>query len=723
MAASPSSAGGPETVTLEVDGEKIAWLTFDLPDSKVNLLTTDVMRALDRRLGELESHISTGRLVSVVLRSGKPGAFMAGADVHQIAALRDRAEALEKSREGQRIFRRLERLTVPTIAAIDGLCLGGGTELALSCAYRIASDRDSTRIGLPEVRLGILPGFGGCVRLPRLCGIQNALRLILTGKPVPASRARRIGLVDRVARSDRFDAELRTFVADVLAGRQPRGGYSKSATERLLEDTAPGRKILFALARRQAERDARGRYPAPLRALEVVEETYGMPVDEALGREAAALADLSQTEVSKSLIRLFLLQREAKRALPPEELAGRTEVGKVAVLGAGVMGGSIAELTAAHDLPTVLKEIQQDALDAGLRHARELLQKGARRGIFSAEEAGLKFALIHGTLTYEKLEGTDLVIEAVVERMAVKQQVLRECEEHIPESAVFATNTSALSVSELASAAAHPARVLGLHFFNPVHRMPLVEVVRTDASASEAVATAFGFALDMGKTPVLVADGPGFLVNRLLGPYLNEAGFLVEEGASVQQVDGVLLRFGMPMGPGRLLDEVGYDVAEHVAQELHRGLGPRLSSSSIVGILREEGRLGRKNGRGFYRYEKGREKGVDREVGRLLARRFGTRTFEDEEIRQRCLYPMVNEAAHALADGVVAGAGDVDVAMVTGTGFPPFRGGLLRWADSEGLPRIVERLDELEARHGARFSPAPLLRELAEEGRRFTEPA
>lgn len=710
-------------ISLEVDRDQVAWLTFDLPDSKVNLLRSSVMEALDRRMAALESTIATGRVVAVVVRSGKPGTFIAGADVREIAEIEGRHDAYLKSREGQRIFRRLERLTVPTLAAVDGLCLGGGTELILACDHRIASDRDATQIGLPEVRLGILPGFGGSVRLPRLCGIRNALDMILTGRSVSSRKARRIGLVDEVARHDRFEEEARSFLREILSGRAGRGGRRKPLSERLLEETVPGRKLLFSMARKRTEKEAGDQYPAPLRALEVVERTYGRQLDRALELEAQALAELSQTEESRNLVRLFLLQQRTKRAIPAERLEARRRVEKTAVLGAGVMGGSIAELIAAHDVPVTLKDIEQEALDEGLRHAHELLKKAGAKGVIGAEKVGLKFALIRGTLEYEKFDDVDLVIEAVVERMPVKQTVLKECEERIPESSVFATNTSSLSVAELASAARRPERVVGLHFFNPVHRMPLVEVVRAEASSPEAVATAFGFALDLGKTPVLVEDGPGFLVNRVLGPYLNEAGFLLQDGAGVQQIDRAMLAFGMPMGPCRLLDEVGFDVAEHVARELEAALGPRMAPSPIVGLLTREGRLGRKNDRGFYQYDRGRQKGVDREVGHLLARSSGDRSITDEEIRNRSLYPMVSEAAHAIADGIVTGPGEVDVAMVTGTGFPPFRGGLLRWADREGLSRIVETLRALEQEHGERFAPASLLLEKAESGRTFTDPS
>ena len=712
--------------SLEVDRDNVAWLTIDQPDSRVNLLTTEVMEALDRRLGELESRIATGKLVAVVIRSGKPGTFVAGADVREIAEIRDEEDAYEKSREGQRIFRRLERLRVPTIAAVDGTCLGGGTELILACDHRIASDRAATKIGLPEVRLGILPGFGGSVRLPRLIGLQAALEIILAGKSVSASKAGRLGLVDRVVEAGRFAEEVETFVRDVLSGRVSAGGADRKFHERLMEDTVPGRNLVFRLAEARTRKRVEGRYPAPLKALEVIRDGWGRQLDEALEIEARGLAELVVTEVSQNLVRLFLLRQGARRALPDAAHEAAREVRKAAVVGAGVMGGSIAELIASVDVPVVLKDVDRDALDSGLRHAHDLLRKGQEKGVFSPEEVGLKFALIQGTLEYDRFDDVDLVIEAVVERMPVKQQVLREVEERVAEAAVFTTNTSSLSVEELAEAAEEPERVLGLHFFNPVHKMPLVEVVRTDGVSDRALGTAFRFALDLDKTPVLVRDRPGFLVNRVLAPYLNEAGFLLEEGAAVEELDDVLTDFGMPMGPCRLLDEIGFDVAEHVAGQMEESFGERMAASPIIGLLRQEGRLGRKNGRGFYTYDDGEEKGVDREVQKELTRlrrETGEEAPGRAEIRDRCLYLLVNEATLALEEGVVRSADDVDLAMVTGTGFPPFRGGLLRWADREGLERIVERLEAFRSDHGERFAPSPRLRELAESGGTLTEPA
>jgi 3-hydroxyacyl-CoA dehydrogenase/enoyl-CoA hydratase/3-hydroxybutyryl-CoA epimerase len=616
------------------------------------------------------------------------------------------------------VFRRIERLRVPTIAAIDGVCMGGGTELALHCDHRIVSDRDSTRIGLPEVRLGILPGFGGTVRLPALVGIQNALGMIVTGRAARPARARRIGLADRVVPAGRFHDETARFVHDVVAGHIDRAAPRLRFAQRLLERTAPGRRLLFRTARQRATAESKGFYPAPLKAIDVIATSIGRRPDDAYELEAEALGTLAATDESRSLVRVFRLSQQARRALSPEVLAERRPVGRMAVIGAGVMGGAIAELAAANDLPVVLKDIDQDALDSGLRHAAELLRKASAAGVFGEAEAGLKFALITGALDYEEFGEVDLVVEAVVERLPVKQQVMREARSAAP-GAVLASNTSALSVDAIADGVDRPDTVLGLHFFNPVHKMPLVEVVRGPRTSNRSLATGFRLALDLGKTPVLVADRPGFLVNRLLGPYLDEAGRLVEAGAPVAVIDGALEAFGMPMGPLRLLDEIGFDVAGHASREMAAALGDRFGSATVVERMLEDGRLGKKNGRGFYRYEGGRSRDVDPTVAQLF--RVTDEPVPGDDIRHRCLFRMVNEAAYAIEEEVIGGPDDVDLALVLGIGFPPFRGGLLRWADSIGIDTIHSALTAYAAAHGDRFAPAPLLARMAAHNQMFTD--
>lgn len=707
----------PPSLRLEIDADKIAWLIFDAPDSRVNLLTSRVMRHLDHYLTELESRIATGHPIAVVIWSGKPDTFIAGADVNEIAEIEDDLDGSRKSAMGQRIFNRLGRLGIPKIAAIRGTCLGGGTELALACDWRVASDTPATMIGLPEIKLGLIPGFGGSVRLPRLIGVQRALSMILTGRSLSAATAYRYGLVDHLFDDAGFQHSVAQVALDAVLGRVERVLPHATARDRFLENTRLGRRLLFRGARRRVRSTSGTRYPAALTAIDVIEESLDMPFDDALSVEAEALGQVAATDVCRNLVRLFRGGRAANRTFAPEIAARQREVKKVAVLGAGVMGGGIAELAAAHDLPVILKDIDREALDLGLRHASELLQKAGKRGIIAPEEVGLKFALVHGTLSYEQFGDVDVVIEAVVERLRVKQQVLRDVEAELPAHAVFATNTSSLSVTELSRAAARPDRVVGLHFFNPVHRMPLVEIVRGESSSDAALATVFGLAQRLGKTPVLVADRPGFLVNRLLAPYLNEVGFLLEDGADVVRIDRTLKEFGLPMGPCRLLDEVGFDVAAHVAKEMARAFGDRMRPSAALETLTGLGRLGKKNGRGFYTYS-GREERVDREVGRAFGSRGGG--ARPEEIIDRCLLISVNEAMYALEEGVVAGPGDVDLAMVLGTGFPPFRGGPLAWAESRGARSVRDRLLELRDRHGDRFAPAPGLERLADADGSFT---
>ncbi|MBK5096366.1 MAG: enoyl-CoA hydratase/isomerase family protein [Gemmatimonadetes bacterium] len=720
MTANSTSAGDDRTLRLEIGSDRVGRVVFDRPDSPVNLLSAAVLHRIDSLIAELESRIANGQLVALTLESAKQGSFIAGADVGEIGEVRSLEQARAASTEGQRIFRRLERLRVPTISCIDGTCLGGGTEISLHCDYRVASDNSATRIGLPEVRLGIIPGFGGCVKLPKVVGVQRALDIILSGKPVSAARAGQIGLVDRVIPHHAWERGTREFVSDVLADRVPKATPRLSFQGKLLELNPIGRKVLFSLARKRALSETNGRYPAPLKAIDVLEQTYGVRPDEAYPIESDALAELLVGDVAQALIRVFALSQDAKRALPASAMAAARDIRRVAVVGAGVMGGAIAELVAANDIGTVLKDIDQGALDAGLRHAADLLRKATRARVFSEEEAGLKLARIDGRLDYEGFEEVDLAIEAVVERMMVKQQVFRDLEGVLDPEAVLATNTSSLSVTTMASGLDRPERVVGLHFFNPVHKMPLVEVIRGELTGDAALATAFRFALGLGKTPVVVADRPGFLVNRLLGPYLNEAGHLLDEGVSVEAIDEALLEFGMPMGPCRLLDEIGFEVALHAGREMGAAFGARLSPPDVLDRMIEDGRLGRKNGRGFYLYENGKSTGIDLTLDSLFPPAAGGPS--GDEIRSRCLWLMVNEAAWALEEAVVDTADQVDLAMIMGTGFPPFRGGLLRWADSEGLGQIVDGLARYEDTLGTRFAPAPLLKGLAGRDGTFSNP-
>jgi 3-hydroxyacyl-CoA dehydrogenase / enoyl-CoA hydratase / 3-hydroxybutyryl-CoA epimerase len=704
-----------ESIQYRVDEDGVAWLTFDRSGAKVNILGSAVMKRLDDLVTQLHRDSASGRVRSAVLRSGKAGTFIAGADVNEIAAIAHPLDGAAKARAGQQVFVRLNELNIPTVAAIDGLCLGGGTELVLACSYRIASDRKETRIGLPEVQLGILPGFGGTTRLPRLIGMRATLDIILTGRPVDAKKAERTGLVDERVHPSILERRAGE-VARSLQGRKniPRG--RKGGIVARLLDSAAGRRLVLTQARKRVLAETHGHYPAPLAALDLLTRTLSISFEESLRLEAEAIGRLIVSPVSKNLVHVFHLTEAAKKAAPPVE---PLTVERVGVLGAGVMGGGIAQIVAYRGLLVRLKDIKADAVGLGLRHAWEAFQGLVKRRRVAAREAKQLMEHISPTLDYAGFGTLDLVVEAVIEKMEIKKKALAETEQAVPADCVLTTNTSSLSVSEMQSALQRPQDFCGMHFFNPVARMPLVEVVRGAQSSDQTIATVFALARRLDKTPVIVNDGPGFLVNRILAPYLSEAGWLLADGARIEEIDRALRHFGMPMGPLRLLDEIGLDVARHAAGVMHEAFGERLAPAPPMIALGTTQRLGRKNMRGFYNYDNGKEKGPDESIYNELVLTRSRRTLGQEEIVERCVYVMVNEAARILDDGIVNGPGDVDLGMIMGTGFPPFRGGLLRYAESVGLPRIVERLEDFTRAFGPRFAVSAFLRSRAAAGGGF----
>jgi 3-hydroxyacyl-CoA dehydrogenase / enoyl-CoA hydratase / 3-hydroxybutyryl-CoA epimerase len=705
--------------TFEIDANAVGWITFDDPERPLNVLSESVMRGFAEALDDARAAGREGRVRVVVIRSGKPDSFIAGADVDAIASIEDPAQAETKIRLGQAIFMDVETMPVPTVAAIHGVCLGGGTELALACRYRILSDSDKTKVGLPEVMLGILPGWGGTTRLPRLVGLQAALDMLLTGKQINPRKAKRIGFADAVVPADIFAGMIDEFVAGVLDGTTTRAKPKRGLMTRLLDESYPGRKLVIRTARKKVLAGTGGHYPAPLRILDVLDRNLSKSVERSLEEEARAEAELIVSPVCKNLVHVFHM-REAARKVGVGGGEAR-EVHALGVLGAGVMGGGIAQLAAYKDIRVYMKDIRHDAVTGGLQHARQLFDKAVKRRKLTRREAAQHMELITGGLEYHGLSNADLVIEAVVERMEVKRAVLAEAEQNVSPDCVLATNTSSLSVDTMAEALGRPERFCGMHFFNPVHRMPLVEVIRGADSSDWAVATVYALALRLGKVPVVVGDGPGFLVNRVLGPYLNEAGFLLGDGASIQEVDRAAKKFGMPMGPLRLIDEVGIDVSAHAGASLHEALGARLTPSPVLVALGKTERLGKKGGRGFYLYEKGRQKDVDETVYAELGSAVPAvrKKLTEREIRRRLVVQMINEAARALSEGIVRTAADVDLAMIMGTGFPPFRGGLLRFADSVHPRGILDRARDLSEKYGDRFTPAPLIEELAAADRTF----
>ena len=707
---------------LDVQDDGLAHLRFDDPDRRANILSEGVMRGLAERIEEVREGVVGGRIRGLIVSSGKPDTFIAGADVDAIAGVESPVAGADAARLGQAIYQDLEALRIPTVAAIHGACAGGGLELSLACRYRVASDHRKTRMGLPEVQLGILPAWGGTTRLPRLIGLQAALDMLLTGRLVDARKARRSGLVDAVLPSEFFLEAATDFLRARVDGKEL-PSRKRSLPQRLLEDTAPGRRIVLSKARSSVMEKTGGHYPAPLRILDVVKASLGAPLEKAFALEADAAGELIASPISKNLIHVYHLREAARKGEGVPALDGAVEVRRVGVVGAGVMGGGVAHLMADHGMDVRIKDLRHEAITGALQHARGLFRKGVERRKITRLEADARMERIAGGLDYAGFGTLDLVVEAVVERLDVKRTVLAEVEEQVPAHCILTTNTSTLSVDEMAEALQRPDRFAGMHFFNPVDRMPLVEVIRGERSGDAAVATVYQLAVRTGKVPVVVRDGPGFLVNRILGPYLNEAGHLLAEGARVEDVDAAAKDFGMPMGPLRLLDEVGIDVARHAGDVLHAAFGERLAPSAPLLALRETERLGRKGGRGFYVYEKGKEKGVDDSIYAALGRAVpaSRKDLEAREIRTRLVLSMANEAARVMEDRLVERAGELDLAMIMGTGFPPFRGGLLRYVDALHPRTVVDRLREYAQRLGSRFTPAPLLVELAEADERFYE--
>jgi 3-hydroxyacyl-CoA dehydrogenase/enoyl-CoA hydratase/3-hydroxybutyryl-CoA epimerase len=708
----------PIRYDIRTDG--IAVVTFDLPGEKVNKLTSQVMEEFSRVINEVSGNQDVH---AIIINSAKEGVFIAGADIREIEGIVDPKAGEELARKGQAILDRLESLPIPVIAAIHGACLGGGMELALACHYRIATDHPKTVLGQPEVKLGIVPGFGGTQRLPRLVGIQKGLPLLLTGKNIYPKKARKIGLVDDVAPPELLmDAAVKFAAKKMGPGwKRPQGMHRKQdLMEKLLETTPFGKKLIFKKAKEATAKQTKGHYPAPLKILEAVEQGILSGMQDGLAIEARFLGETAATSVSKNLIRVFYLQEEFKKDSGVADSGVKPlSIRKAGVLGAGIMGGGIAELFAEKEIPVRMRDINTAAIAGGLAAAYKVLSKKKSKRIIDRKDLDRKFGMISGTTDMTGFRNVDLVVEAVVEKMEIKKQVLHDIEEKISDRAIFASNTSSLSVSELANASKHPEKVVGMHFFNPVDKMPLVEVIRGEKSSDETVATIVALSKRLGKTPIVVKDREGFLVNRILMPYLNEGALLVEEGVGIETVDRLMHAFGMPMGVFVLLDAIGLDVSLKVADILHGAFGERMRPSVILAKMVEAGRLGKKNGKGFYAY-KGKQKSVAPETETLISGIRKDRSgLMEKEISGRLLLTMINEAAMILSEGIADRPSVVDTGMIFGTGFPPFHGGLLRYADSLGLESINKDLADYAERFGERFKPSELIVELAGAGKSF----
>jgi len=717
-------------------GPAIWKLIFDLPGEKVNKLGKRAIVDFEIAIQKLRQQNETQKIDALLLTSGKPGNFVAGADIEMLQAVKAPQEGESLSRTGHKLIDQFEDLPFPKIAVVDGAAMGGGCELALGCDAIVMSNSSAARIGLPEVLLGLCPGMGGCVRLPRKVGIATALDMILTGKTLDSERALKAGLAEASLPKENFEANALQWVVKNLAAlqagkrlaREPKLGGMGGIGGKVLE-SALARSIVYKKAREGVISKTRGHYPAPLEAISILQDNgaafgpklRGEARENAMKREAQGFGKLTVTSESKNLIRLFFLTELVKKS--KGVAAGETfkfePITSGAVLGAGVMGGGIVQLFADKGIRTRMKDITTQALAIGMQSAGKIFEKQVKKKKINARGFAQKMNLIAPTLDFSGFPSTDVVVEAVVEKMEIKQAVLKDLENHVSPQCVIATNTSSLSVTQMQGVLKNPERFGGMHFFNPVHRMPLVEVIRGAQTSDETTSRIYQFTKQLGKTPIVVKDAPGFLVNRLLAPYLNEGVYLMQEKVDIIELDEAILQFGMPMGPAELIDEVGVDVADKVAHILHAAFGDRMRPATLNTKLLDANRLGKKNGKGFYEY-KGREKVLNEEVYAILGIQPESGKVEREEIVDRCILPMINEATRCLEEGIVENAWEVDLGMIMGTGFPPFRGGLLKYADSVGAKRIVEKLRKYERKLGTRFNPSPALLKIAESNGRFT---
>jgi 3-hydroxyacyl-CoA dehydrogenase/enoyl-CoA hydratase/3-hydroxybutyryl-CoA epimerase len=694
----------------------IAVVTLDRPNAAVNAISQSVKDEVYAMLTALERD---PRVRAVAFLSGKPDNFIAGADIEEFGKLRSATEAEQLSRDGQTMLDRVAAFRKPIAVGIHGACLGGGLEFALACHYRVATDHPKTQLGLPEIQLGILPAAGGCQRLPRLIGARAALDIILGGRSERAPKALRLGIIDELVPPSilrEITVAAATRLADRGVGsRRRRLGLMSW----LLDGNALGRLLVFWLAKRRVLTQTRGNYPAPLAALEAVAHGLRHGMRAGLEREAQLFGQLAVSMVSRKLVQIFFATTALKKDLGIPDAPPPADVRRLAIVGSGFMGsgiGGTAVVQAGVDVR--LKDADLPRVAKGLAAARRIVDERLARRRITRFEHGRLVALLSGGDGYAGFGRADLVIEAVFEDLAVKQKVLRECETILPPYAVFASNTSTIPIASIAEAARRPDQVIGMHFFSPVARMPLLEVIPSARTSAQTISTAVAFGRRMGKTAIVVKDMPGFWINRILGPYMNEATHLLLAGVSVEEIDRAMVQFGFPVGPVTLLDEVGLDVAQHAGGVLQAAFGERLTPPPALAALVKDGRLGRKAGKGFFTYKGGKKRGVDPAVYTLLGVQ-PNGGVPTAEVVQRLTYAMLNEAARAVEEGVVRQPRDGDIGAIFGFGFPPFRGGPLRYLDELGPDRVFADLQRLAERLGPRFAPCEPIVEHARTRKRF----
>jgi 3-hydroxyacyl-CoA dehydrogenase/enoyl-CoA hydratase/3-hydroxybutyryl-CoA epimerase len=700
-------------LTTAVEGG-VAVLTLDLPGESVNKFSRAVKDEFVAAFGALQNDPAVR---AIVIISGKKDMFVAGADIEEFVALRTVEEATRLSRDGQHMLEGVAASAKPVVAAIHGTCLGGGLELVLACHYRVATDHPKTSFAAPEVQLGIIPGAGGCNRLPRLVGLRGALEMVLTGKNVRAAKALKMGLVDELVAPPILKqvaiAAARRLAAGRPKQRKPGGWF--------FDRSMLGHAIVLKRARAMTLKQTGGHYPAPLAALDTIRLSLAHGVKQGLPYEAERFGELAMTDVSRRLVEVFFATTALKKdpGVPAPAPQPRP-VERLGILGAGFMGSGIAAMAVGQaGVQVRLKDADLPRVGAGLRAVAGIVEERVRRRSITRREGARQLALASGGADYAGFHAADLVIEAVFEDLEVKRQVLREVEAVARPTCVFASNTSTIPITRIAEASLRPETVVGMHFFSPVHRMPLLEVIVGERTAPETTVTAVAFGRRLGKTVIVVRDHPGFFVNRILSPYINEAGHLLVEGVAVEVIDRAMTRWGFPVGPITLLDEVGLDVAAKAGGVMRQAFGDRLAQALNLGALVADKRLGRKNGRGFFVYRNGKKAGVDPTAYQVLGLTPGEAPADEGPVAERLAFAMLNEAARAFEEGVVRLPRDGDVGALFGIGFPAFRGGPFRTVDALGARAVVDTLRRLASVHGDRFLPPASLVEQADHGGRY----
>jgi 3-hydroxyacyl-CoA dehydrogenase / enoyl-CoA hydratase / 3-hydroxybutyryl-CoA epimerase len=708
MRVMPAVATGP-MIRREIGDDHVCLLVFDRPESGANIFDAATLDELNEHLDSVENDAS---LRGLIIASAKKSIFVAGADLKTLLQQAQSSDMRAFIARGQQVLNRLAELKIPTVAAIHGASAGGGYEVTLACDYRMASDDPATRIGLPETTLGLIPAWGGCTRLPRLIGIEKAAEVIAKGRLYPAQEARKLGLVDGVAPRDKLLELARKKLGD---------------GKRKLEGRVPASPASQEL--RPPKQRGNG---APERAFEIVSKTLSISPDESLQMELDAIVDLGKSESTQNLIRNFFLAEKYKKGTSK---AATAKVVHAAVIGAGVMGSGIAQWLSSRGVTVILRDISREQIDRGLANIDKTYADAAKRGLMSEEKAKAGRARIVASTAPMELRDVQFIIEAASERFETKKEIFRELGMQAGPKTIVATNTSALPVGRLADATVSPEHVIGLHFFNPVSRMKLVEVVIAEQTSGETRERSLAFVRQIGKLPVIVRDSPGFLVNRVLFPYLLDAAELFESGLDAAKIDNALVQWGMPMGPLRLIDEIGVDITIDIGNTLEKAYGRRDHVSAVLLWLRDGKMLGRKSGAGFYKYEgkaqmpneslaqwrralHGEPEGAEGPNIPPDRHRDPRLRLNEEELAHRLIFLMVNEAARCVEENIVDSPEDADYGMILGTGFAPFRGGPLRFAEHFGIRKVVDELERL-AQSEEKFSPCEILKKHARDGTRF----